>query len=98
MSVRMRHTSGHSRNRRSHHAIKGPRLSSCVKCEAKHLRHHMCDNCGTYREREIIDVLAKKVKKAERAKAKMKSLGQEVSDTDDKKAEEKSLDAVALSK
>jgi len=99
MSVRMRHTSGHTRNRRSHHAISAPRLSLCVKCGAHHIRHHMCDNCGTYRGIEIIDVLAKKTKKIEKAKAKAEMFGQGGSDEkqEQKNSKEKSLDAETLS-
>ncbi len=69
MSVRMRHTSGHSANRRSHHALTGVRLSKCPKCAAPHVRHSMCANCGTYRGRQVVDVLAKQEKRAKRAKA-----------------------------
>lgn len=85
MSVRMRHTRGHSGNRRSHHKVSTPRLSSCVKCGAEHLRHHLCDNCGTYREHEIIDVVKKDARKLERMKAKARTLGQEPSEVEVKK-------------
>ncbi|HFC76750.1 MAG TPA: 50S ribosomal protein L32, partial [Candidatus Moranbacteria bacterium] len=49
MSVRMRHTKGHTRNRRSHHALKTPRLSNCQDCGALHLRHRVCETCGKYK-------------------------------------------------
>ena len=78
MSVRMRHTHEHTANRRSHHALKEPRLSTCKDCNAKHLRHHMCDNCGKYKGRQVVDVAAKAQKKAERIAAKKKSYGEEV--------------------
>ena len=77
MSVRMRHTHEHTANRRSHHALKEPRLSTCKKCSEKHLRHHMCDNCGQYKGREVIDVAAKATKRAERIAAKQAAQGQE---------------------
>ncbi|MEK9168145.1 MAG: 50S ribosomal protein L32 [Patescibacteria group bacterium] len=70
MVVRMRHTRGHTANRRSHHALTATRLSACVKCNAPHVRHRMCENCGTYREREMVDVVAKAGKKAAKAKAR----------------------------
>ncbi len=73
----MRHTRGHTGNRRSHHALSTPRLSLCGKCGEGHLRHKMCGNCGTYRGREVVDVLAQVNRKASRAKAKARELGKE---------------------
>ncbi|MCK5019784.1 MAG: 50S ribosomal protein L32, partial [Candidatus Peribacteraceae bacterium] len=68
MTVRMRHTRSHTRNRRSHHALKTPRLSKCDKCGALHLRHRMCTNCGFYKGREVIDVMSKILKKEAKKK------------------------------
>jgi len=73
MSVRMRHTRAHSANRRSHHALTEPRLSACAKCGSPHLRHRLCENCGTYRGKELIDVVARQEKVAKKAKAKADS-------------------------
>ncbi|HET8575043.1 MAG TPA: 50S ribosomal protein L32 [Candidatus Paceibacterota bacterium] len=73
MSVRMRHTRAHTGNRRSHHALSEARLSTCAKCGAKHLRHHACEACGTYRGKQVMNVLKdaeKKIKNAERLGAK----------------------------
>lgn len=70
MSVRMRHTRAHSGKRRSHHRLESPRLSKCVKCQAMHLRHHACLNCGTYRSKEVVDVVAKATKKIEKRKSR----------------------------
>jgi large subunit ribosomal protein L32 len=61
----MRHTSGHTRNRRSHHALKVARFETCKDCNAKHLMHRMCTNCGKYRGRVVVDVLKKANKKAQ---------------------------------
>jgi len=66
MSVRMRHTRAHTGNRRSHHAITGVRLSTCAKCGVLHVRHRVCLACGSYRKREVLNVLAKVEKKQER--------------------------------
>ncbi len=60
MSSRMRVTRGHTGNRRSHHHIKEARLSTCGNCGALHIRHRMCGECGFYRGRMVIDILAKK--------------------------------------
>ena len=66
----MRHTKGHSANRRSHHHVVAPRLGKCTNCGELHLRHRLCLNCGTYRGREVVDVLAKLSKKERKEKAK----------------------------
>jgi len=94
MSVRMRHTKGHTRNRRSHHALKTPRLSKCPSCGSLHLRHRVCETCGNYRGRLVIDVMAKIEKKTERIKAKKRALGQEI----EPEKKEKKLSAETLSK
>lgn len=95
MSVRMRHTKGHTRNRRSHHALKAPRISACPDCGAPHLRHKMCETCGKYRGKQVVDVMAKIEKKNARIKAKAKELGIDPSEA---KEEEKPLSADELSK
>ena len=74
MVVRMRHTRAHTANRRSHHALKGQRFSKCVKCGAMHLRHRVCTNCGTYKGKEIIDVMAKTNRKIEKSKPKTEAV------------------------
>lgn len=77
MTVRMRHTSGHTKNRRSHHGVTAPRLSRCSECGSFHLRHRVCDSCGKYSGRQVIDAVKKVEKKLERKKAKMKELGKD---------------------
>ena len=68
MVVRMRSTRGHTGNRRSHHALKTLPLTKCAKCGATTWRHRACLSCGTYRGREIMDTMAKVVKKQAKAK------------------------------
>ncbi len=54
--------------------------------------HCVCQNCGTYAGREVIDVLKKLAKKEKKQKAK------ELKEQKEKTAEEKPLDAKELSK
>ena len=102
MSVRMRHTTGHTKNRRSHHALKEPHLVKCSDCEELHLKHRVCENCGKYRGKVILDVEKKTIKKEKKAKEKrleMEQAGKKSSkDKEEKKKEAKPLDAKDLSK
>ena len=73
MSSRMRVTKGHSGNRRSHHALKAPRLSLCRNCGEYHKRHRVCLSCGFYRGRLILESKNSLVKKAEDKEVKKDS-------------------------
>lgn len=55
MSVRMRHTKGHTGNRRSHHALKGPRISRDTTTDSFHLRHRVDMKTGMYRGKKIFE-------------------------------------------
>lgn len=68
MVVRMRSTRSHTRNRRSHHALETAQFVACKKCGTQALPHTVCLNCGEYKGRQIIDVLAKLNKKEQKAK------------------------------
>lgn len=65
----MRHTRAHSKNRRSHHALKAPELSVCAHCQKEHRPHHMCLHCGYYNGRQVIDLEASKAKRDARMRA-----------------------------
>ena len=67
----MRHTRGHTRNRRSHHALKGIGFILCVNCGQPKLKHVACSACGFYKGK---NALAKKEKapKADKKEKKAK--------------------------
>ncbi|MEX2405275.1 MAG: 50S ribosomal protein L32 [Candidatus Paceibacterota bacterium] len=77
MSSRMRHTKSKTGRRRSHHGLKSPRLATCSNCGESHTLHTVCEECGTYRGRTVIDVEAIKQKKLERKMRKRKEMGLE---------------------
>ena len=70
----MRHTRAHTRNRRSHHALKAATLAVCKNCGAEHRPHHMCLECGFYKGRQVMDLAAKKAKREERMRAKKEAI------------------------
>ena len=70
MTVRMRHTHSHTQNRRSHHAIVASVVIKCVKCGVDTLPHVVCQNCGFYKGREVVNVLKKLTKRERKAKEK----------------------------
>ena len=59
MSVRMRHTRGHTNNRRSHHALDG--VKSVVDKESGKLRlpHRVDESTGMYHGKQIFTVKVK---------------------------------------
>ncbi|MDP1625155.1 MAG: 50S ribosomal protein L32 [bacterium] len=69
MVVRMRHTRAHTGNRRSHHALKNPALSTDSKTGTIHLRHRASALTGMYKGIVVIDVEKRAAKKAKKAKA-----------------------------
>lgn len=84
----MRHTSGHSGNRRSHHALKAVVSTLCKDCGAPKGKHTACSNCGKYKGR---DILAKKVKATKKTKQEKKAAVKAKVDT--KKVEGKEMKA-----
>jgi len=55
MVVRMRHTRSHTRNRRSHHALGGERVTTDTKTGAVHPRHRALLDGTPYRGRTVMD-------------------------------------------
>jgi len=87
-----RGTKGERNQRRMHIVLKAPPLVSCPKCGKPVLPHIVCPNCGYYKGREVIDVLAK-LEKKERKKRE-----REIKEKEREKAKEKPLDWKELSK
>ena len=69
MSVRMRHTSAHSKNRRSHHALKNTNLVKDKESGALRRPHRIDESTGMYRGK-LIKAKRVKVEKAKKSDAK----------------------------
>jgi len=67
MSIRMRHTRGHTGNRRSHHALKGIQAIQDKESGNLRLPHHLDEATGMYRGKQIF---TPKVKTKHESKAK----------------------------
>ena len=66
----MRHTKSKRNRVRSHHALVPGRFGLCSHCGSATTAHTICRNCGHYKGRQVIDVLAKLDKKARKKKEK----------------------------
>ena len=67
MSIRMRHTSGHTGNRRSHHALKNMVIVKDKESGNLRLPHRLDEKTGMYRG---VQIFTPKVKVAKNAKVK----------------------------
>lgn len=54
----MRHTKGHTGNRRSHHALEKTRMSKDKDSGKLHMRHRASLETGSYRGKKVLDVEA----------------------------------------
>jgi large subunit ribosomal protein L32 len=70
MVIRMRHTKSHTKNRRSHHALKNVDLAKCPHCASLKRGHNVCLVCGFYKDKKVLDLVKKLEKKQKKAKAK----------------------------
>lgn len=68
MSIRMRHTRGHTANRRSHHALSAMNIISDKETGALRLPHRVDEATGMYRGKQIFAPRAKAVKGEKKVK------------------------------
>lgn len=52
-----------------HEFLVSKKLVVCKKCAKPVRPHTMCENCGTYRDKTVVDVMAKLTKKEKKVKA-----------------------------
>jgi len=64
------HTRSKVGKTRMHKHIKRVGLNVCPKCKKPILSHTVCKNCGFYKGKEVINVLADLTKKEQKAKQK----------------------------
>lgn len=67
---KQRHTKSRRNKRRMHIYLEGPTLTKCSRCGRSVLSHSVCQHCGYYKKREIIDVLKKLTKKEKKKREK----------------------------
>lgn len=67
---KQRHTKSHRNKRRMHLFLGKKRFSNCPKCGKPVLPHMVCLNCGYYKGREVVDVLAQLEKKERKKREK----------------------------
>lgn len=69
MAVPKKHTTKGSRDqKRMHIYLQAPSLSKCSKCGKPTKQHRVCFNCGYYKGKEVVNVLAKLEKKEKKKK------------------------------
>ncbi|MEW5735767.1 MAG: 50S ribosomal protein L32 [Thermodesulfobacteriota bacterium] len=50
-----RHSRTRRDKRRTHDSLTGPNVVNCPQCGDPKLSHHVCQNCGTYKGRSVIE-------------------------------------------
>ncbi|PIR41233.1 MAG: 50S ribosomal protein L32 [Candidatus Yanofskybacteria bacterium CG10_big_fil_rev_8_21_14_0_10_46_23] len=63
-----RQTKGRQGGRRSHIKLKLPKLVTCAHCNQPKFPHRLCQSCGFYNDRQVIDRVAQELKKKEKSK------------------------------
>ena len=88
---RHKHTRSKVGQSRMHKNIKFLKLNVCPKCKKPVLSHTVCLNCGFYKGKEAINVLAKLTKKEQKSKQK------EIKTAEKETKQEKSMTMEGLS-
>ena len=55
-----RHSKQRTAKRRTHYKAVAPTLSTCQNCGTTVKRHHICPECGYYREKPVLEKVAEK--------------------------------------
>lgn len=66
MSIRMRHTRGHTNNRRSHHALAATNVVKDKETGNSRLPHHLDDVSGMYRGKQIVPARSVRISKKDK--------------------------------
>lgn len=53
--------------RANHDRIGAPTISHCPKCQAARAPHHVCPECGWYKDREVLSIKKEEAVEAEAA-------------------------------
>lgn len=83
---KQRKTKSKRDKRRANIFIKPSFLVLCKKCGQKALPYNVCQNCGYYKNKEVIDVL-KKLTKKEKKQKEREMKAQEVAEKKERKKE-----------
>ncbi len=86
MVVRMRLNRSQRDSRRSQQKRVQPALILCADCGARKLPHKVCENCGMYKGRMVIDVNAEIARKERRKQAKRELRGEEASEASEEES------------
>ncbi|MDO8486540.1 MAG: 50S ribosomal protein L32 [Candidatus Staskawiczbacteria bacterium] len=89
---RHRHTKSKRNKVRMHLYIRPSVLAVCKKCKSKVLPYTVCQNCGYYKNQEVINVLGKLTKKERKGREK------EIKTTEKQAQSEKPMTMEELSK
>jgi large subunit ribosomal protein L32 len=49
-----RHSRARGRKRRTHWKLQSPTIVECNQCHQPKMAHHICPNCGFYKDVEVV--------------------------------------------
>jgi len=58
-----RHSGARQAKRRTHYKLTAPNVVECPRCHAPRLPHHVCQSCGFYNGRLVLEVKEREKKK-----------------------------------